>query len=93
MSTPMIIFLVIATGYLVGAIKVKGFNLGSSGVLIMALIFGHFGYQIPDEIQQIGGFDIPVLLVDVMPVTKDNLRQWLDEIAPAGWATEEEIFG
>ena len=47
----------------------------------------------PDEIQQIGGFDIPVLLVDVMPVTKDNLRQWLDEIAPAGWATEEEIFG
>ena len=54
MSTPMIIFLVIATGYLVGAIKVKGFNLGSSGVLIMALIFGHFGYQIPDEIQQIG---------------------------------------
>ena len=54
MSTPMIIFHVIATGYLIGAIKVKGFNLGSSGVLIMALIFGHFGYKIPDEIQQIG---------------------------------------
>ena len=54
MSTPMIIFLVIAAGYIVGAIKVKGFNLGSSGVLIMALIFGHFGFKIPSEIQEIG---------------------------------------
>ena len=54
MSTPMILFLVIATGYIIGAVKVKGFNLGSSGVLIMALIFGHFGFAIPSEIQQIG---------------------------------------
>lgn len=54
MSTPMIVFLVIATGYIIGAIKVKGFNLGSSGVLIMALVFGHFGFKIPSEIQEIG---------------------------------------
>lgn len=53
-STPMVVFLVIATGYVIGAIKVKGFNLGSSGVLIMALIFGHFGFKIPYEIQEIG---------------------------------------
>ncbi|QTQ13863.1 substrate-binding domain-containing protein [Treponema parvum] len=48
---------------------------------------------VPDEIQKIGGFDIPVLLVDVVPITKTNLRKWLKEIAPEGWATEAEIFG
>lgn len=48
---------------------------------------------VPDEVQQIGGFDIPTLLVDVIPITKDNLKQWLEEIAPEGWATPEEIFG
>ncbi len=48
---------------------------------------------VPDEIQNIGGIDVPVLLVDVIPVTKDNLRQWFDEIMPKGWATEEDIFG
>ena len=47
---------------------------------------------IPDEIQEIGGLQIPVLLVDVMPITKDNLHQWLSDIAPEGWATEAEIF-
>ncbi len=47
----------------------------------------------PDEVQKIGGIDVPVLLVDVMAVTKDNLKQWINEIAPKGWATEEEIFG
>ena len=48
---------------------------------------------VPDEVQNIGGIDVPVLLVDVMAVTKDNLKDWLDNIAPEGWATEEEIFG
>lgn len=47
----------------------------------------------PDEIQNIGGLDIPVLLVDVMPVYKKDLRNWFDNIAPKGWATEEEVFG
>lgn len=54
MSGPMIIFLVIATGYLTGAIKVRGFSLGSSGVLLAALLFGHLGYRIPEEIKETG---------------------------------------
>ncbi|MCC8180592.1 MAG: substrate-binding domain-containing protein [Planctomycetes bacterium] len=47
----------------------------------------------PDEIQNIGGLDIPVLLVDVVPIYKKDLRHWLDNIAPKGWATEEDVFG
>lgn len=47
----------------------------------------------PDEIQKIGGLDIPVLLVDVVPIYKKDLRNWLDNIAPPGWATEEDVFG
>ncbi len=48
---------------------------------------------VPDEIQKIGGLDIPVLLVDVMPIYKKDLRNWLENIAPEGWATEEDVFG
>lgn len=47
----------------------------------------------PDEVQDIAGIKVPVLLVDVMPVTKDNLKQWINEIAPEGWITEEDVFG
>lgn len=47
----------------------------------------------PDEIQKIGGLDVPVLLVDVMPITKENLKEWINNIAPEGWITEEDVFG
>lgn len=50
----MIVFLVIASGYLIGAVKIKGFSLGSSGVLLAALLLGHFGCEIPGEIKEIG---------------------------------------
>ena len=39
-------FLIAALGYLLGAITIKGVNLGTSGVLIMALVAGHFMMQI-----------------------------------------------
>lgn len=47
----------------------------------------------PDEVQDIAGIKVPVLLVDVMPVTKDNLKQWINEIAPEGWITEADVYG
>ena len=39
-------FLIAALGYLFGAITIKGVNLGTSGVLIIALVAGHFMMQI-----------------------------------------------
>lgn len=38
------LFAVLAVGYLVGRITVKGISLGSAGVFIMALVFGCFFY-------------------------------------------------
>jgi len=48
------LFAVIATGLLLGNIKVKGINLGSSGVLFTALLAGHLGYHIPAGIGTLG---------------------------------------
>ncbi len=54
LSDMMIMFLIIALGYLLGSIKIKGLSLGSSGVLIVALIFGHFGYAVPGVLRNLG---------------------------------------
>ena len=39
------LFAVIAVGYLLGRITIKGINLGTAGVFIMALVFGCFFYK------------------------------------------------
>lgn len=54
MNTVTILFAVIALGYLIGRITIKDINLGSSGVILVALVFGHFGFTIPKDIQNIG---------------------------------------
>jgi putative transport protein len=54
MSTLLILFLILGAGYLLGRISIKGLSLGSSGVLIVALVCGHFGYSLPSEIKNIG---------------------------------------
>ena len=48
------LFAVIATGLLLGNVKVKGINLGSSGVLFTALLAGHLGYGIPAGVGTLG---------------------------------------
>ena len=53
-STYFVLFLIIALGFIVGNIKIKGISLDVSAVIFVALVFGHFGVQIPKEIQQIG---------------------------------------
>lgn len=45
---------IIILGYILGNIRVKGISLGSAGILIVALIFGHFQIQIPSIIQNLG---------------------------------------
>ena len=48
------IFLIAALGYLIGSIKIKGVALGTAGILIIALVFGHFGILVPSIIQNLG---------------------------------------
>ena len=40
------IFVILALGYLLGRITIKGVNLGSAGVFIIALLFGCFFSQL-----------------------------------------------
>lgn len=54
MNTLTVVFLVLALGYLLGRVTVKGLNLGTSAIIIVALVFGHFGYSVPKEIQNFG---------------------------------------
>jgi len=50
----MALFAITGLGMLLGAISFKGLSLGTSGVLFVALIAGHFGLAIPDEIGRFG---------------------------------------
>jgi putative transport protein len=54
MDSLMIIFLIAVLGYGLGSITIKGLSLGTSGVLIVALIFGHFNFEVPIIIRNVG---------------------------------------
>ena len=53
-STMMMVFLIAVIGYAVGRIRICGLDLGTAGILLVALVFGHFGVSIPKEIQDMG---------------------------------------
>lgn len=46
-STLLMVFLIAVLGYLVGSIKVCGLDLGTAGILLVALVFGHLGVSVP----------------------------------------------
>lgn len=48
------IFLIAALGYLLGSIKIMDISLGTAGILIVALAFGHVGVVAPSMIQSLG---------------------------------------
>ena len=48
------LFLIILIGFLIGRIKVKGISLDVSGVIFVALVFGHYGIIIPQDFQYLG---------------------------------------
>lgn len=51
----LLFFLILGFGYLIGNIKIGGFELGStSGVLLTGLVFGHFGFALPANTLEIG---------------------------------------
>lgn len=47
-------FTIVAFGFLLGRIKIKGISLDISAVIFVALVFGHFGVIIPKDFQKIG---------------------------------------
>ena len=50
----MMVFFIIAIGFAVGRIQIFGFELGDAGILLVALLFGHFGIEIPSIIKDLG---------------------------------------
>lgn len=54
MPTILSLFLIAAIGYLIGELKIKGLSLGTSGVLLTALVFGHYGVEMPAVIRDFG---------------------------------------
>lgn len=44
-NTLFIVFAIIVLGYLIGRVEIKGVGLGSAGVFLAALVFGHFGFR------------------------------------------------
>ena len=53
-SEIVIVFSIAVLGYLLGRIQIKGLCLGTSGILLIALIFGHFDLLVPDVLKNIG---------------------------------------
>lgn len=49
-----LLFFILLIGSFVGQFSYKGLNLGASGVLLVAMVFGHFGYEISSTVQNLG---------------------------------------
>ncbi len=45
---------IVALGFMLGRIKIRGISLDISAVIFVALIFGHYGYIIPKDFQTLG---------------------------------------
>lgn len=48
------LFIIIALGFILGKIKIRGFSFDVSAVIFAALLFGHFGISLPPAIQTMG---------------------------------------
>lgn len=53
-SSIFVLFIIIALGFIVGRIDIKGITLDVSAVIFVALLFGHFGMVVPDELGVFG---------------------------------------
>ena len=53
-SSYFALFLILALGFMLGRIKVKGVSLDVSAVIFIALLFGHYGVFIPKELGNFG---------------------------------------
>ncbi len=49
-----LLLIITLLGMLLGRMRFKSFSLGSSGIIFIALIFGHFGLTLPEDFQTLG---------------------------------------
>lgn len=49
-----LLLLITLLGMALGKLRLKSFSLGSSGIIFVALIFGHFGFTLPADFQTLG---------------------------------------
>ena len=54
MKELLIIFLIMVLGYALGHINFFGLKCGASAILIVALFFGHFGFEVPKFLASLG---------------------------------------
>jgi putative transport protein len=48
------LFVIICIGFIIGNISIKGVSLEVSAIIFVALVFGHYGVELPDIIEKIG---------------------------------------
>lgn len=53
-SEYFILFLIVTIGIVLGKVRFFGITLDSSAVIFVALLFGHYGFTVPEIFQQIG---------------------------------------
>ncbi|WP_217586189.1 aspartate:alanine exchanger family transporter [Lentibacillus saliphilus] len=55
LNEPLIlVFIILFIGSWFGSLKISGISLGTSGVLLIAMVFGHFGFQVSPIVQSLG---------------------------------------
>ncbi len=50
----LLLFFILFLGSWLGQAKMKGLSLGSAGVLLVAMVFGHYGFQVSPVVQNFG---------------------------------------
>lgn len=48
------VFIIGTLGYLLGGIRIKGIEIGDAGVLLVALVAGHLGAEVPSFVNNLG---------------------------------------
>ena len=66
------LFLIVALGFMLGRIKIKGLSLDVSAVIFIALLFGHFGVIIPKELGNFGLVFRPVPDFSILSEVKER---------------------
>lgn len=54
MSSLFYLFLIIAVGYLLGSINFFGIKFGNSAIILVGILFGHFGVVVPEFVGSLG---------------------------------------
>ena len=68
-SSYFALFLIVALGFVLGKVNIRGISLDVSAVIFIALLFGHFGVVIPKEL---GNFGLVLFIFTIGPKELGN---------------------